>query len=150
MILLGYMMHKMTDEVNERFKEPILGLEVPFFVRLASVKLMNDHLMKSDDEITEEVTSQGRPRSVGRTSPDYSVGGMSTVRGSLFVERELKRVIDAYENLTKDKRWNRQVISIILQLMYFELPADSKLIDEHVVVALNKALEDRTEIMSSR
>ena len=43
-ILLGYMMDKITDKFEEDFLEPILHLEVPFFVRLASVKLMNKHL----------------------------------------------------------------------------------------------------------
>ena len=98
------MMDKMTDEAEEKFREPILALEVSFFVRLASFKLMNEHLSRSDAEIAEDVVSvsQGKARSIAHTSSHGT-----TVRGSLIIERELKRVIEAYNDLTKDKRWNR-------------------------------------------
>ena len=65
--LLGYMMDKMTDEAEDKSREPILGLEVPFFVHLASVKLMNEHLARSEAEIAEDVVSQGQARSIAPT-----------------------------------------------------------------------------------
>ena len=47
--LLGYIMDQMTNEPCENFKEPIFNQDVPFFVHLASVKLLNDYLINGDD-----------------------------------------------------------------------------------------------------
>ena len=47
------MMDKMTDRTKdrERFIEPILNKAVPFFVHLASIKLLNEHLMHPSSRV---------------------------------------------------------------------------------------------------
>ena len=63
MILLGHMMDVMTDCVNDqdRLIEPILHKAVPFFVHLASLKLLNEHLFQS-------FKASDRSRSVSESS----------------------------------------------------------------------------------
>ena len=48
--LLGYMMDQMTNEPKEDFKEPILNQFVPFFVHLASYKLLDENILKDHGE----------------------------------------------------------------------------------------------------
>ena len=48
-----------------------------------------------------------------------------TVRTGLRVERELKRVIEAYKELTKDAKWNPKVISLALKIIKFHVPSVS-------------------------
>ena len=54
-----------------------------------------------------------------------SQNSASSVRVTLVIERELIRVTEAYNNLTKDNRWNRLVIGIIFQMIIFEMPERS-------------------------
>ena len=58
-ILLGHMMDIMTDNVidQDRLIEPISHKAVPFFVYLASIKLLNEHLEQQGRRTTEKSRS---------------------------------------------------------------------------------------------
>lgn len=49
LMLLGYMMDKMTNRAPDDFTEPVMQTEVAFFVRLASSKLLHQHLVSEEE-----------------------------------------------------------------------------------------------------
>ena len=91
--LLCYMIDRITDKPEENFIEPVLARKVPFFVHLSAVKLLNDYLTNASDE----------PPSPPHNSPTHSkvsspsLSGDLATRGSLRTERELARIIEAYD-----------------------------------------------------
>lgn len=79
-LLLGHMIDKMTDcaKDNERYIEPILQKSVPFFVYLASIKLLNEHLKLSD------VEDKTRTNSAESSSIGGSISYQNQRRGGYF------------------------------------------------------------------
>jgi len=113
-LLLGYMMDKMTDIETEDFIEPILKKQVPLFVHLASYKLLNNHLNHEDEAEDSGVSMHESMRVTALRSTTSTIN-----RRGLRIERELKRVIDAYSQLVKDPRWNELALRIALKFVRF-------------------------------
>ena len=123
LLLLAYMMDRMTDLAPERFTEPVLNRQVPFFVHLASVKLLNDFLVHGDESASPG-WSPTRSLASHPASQPASLSGGAAARASLKVERELQRVIEAYTAMTNDPKWNPRVISLAMRLIRLEFPTD--------------------------
>mmetsp|Transcript_4022 Transcript_4022/g.5355 ORF Transcript_4022/g.5355 Transcript_4022/m.5355 type:complete len:84 (-) Transcript_4022:331-582(-) len=83
---------------------------------------MNDYFMKGGHPDANNYNMGGEDgRSLGNHSlktksiaHSQSASGVATVRGGLYIERELKRMTEAYAALTQDKRWNPHVISLAI------------------------------------
>ena len=116
----------MTKDFKDEFTEPMTNRKVPFFVRLASYKLLDEYLKNNGGSQVEQVSESrfnGPPRcnSVSMYSESQETWAL-TVRSNLRIERELKLVEEAYRKLTEESKWNPKVICLALKIIRFEIP----------------------------
>ena len=152
-LLLTSMVDRMTDKPPQGvLVEPILGQEVPFFVYLASVKLLNEHLNQEGNEEYHPLSDMDHLSD--NSSPfkyrgPASLSGNTTHRTGLRIERELKRVNEAYSQIAGDRIWNERVISLALVFLKFHVPESA--LDKGVVInpRLSEAIKKESKLENS-